>query len=566
MFPEAYDRITVVKGPQTVLNGPGNAAGSVLFERTLKRFDKPGWKFNGSVTLGSFGRNDAVADVRAGTPDYYIQGAGTWADSDDYKDGDGNTVHSRYTRWSGNAAIGWTPDDNTRLEFSGARSDGEAAYADRTMDGVKFDRENLGLKFEKRKVSEVVDKIEAQIYYNYIDHVMDNYTLRPATGARMVSNPDRETIGGRAAIGLRLSENVKTTLGMDYQLNTHTLRSTMNETTMPYENKPRIEDANFRNYGLFGEMNYVLDDRDRIIGGLRADQWHAEDRRGATYTLSNVGVVANPTSGASRDKTLYSGFGRFERDLSALPATFYAGIGHVERFPDYWELISFNKESANSSSAFDTRPEKTTQIDIGIVHNGERLSGSLSAFANSIGDYILIQSGVTKTSPSRTVVIARNIDATTYGGEAGVAYALTDAWKLDATLAYVHGENDTDGRPLAQMPPLEGRLGLNYDNKVWSAGALLRMVAEQDRYAVNQGNIVGQDLGRTPGFSVFSINGGWRPKKGMLIAAGVDNLFDRTYAEHISRSAATVPGFLVQSTRVNEPGRTFWIKASIKLD
>jgi iron complex outermembrane receptor protein len=83
VFPEAYDRITIVKGPQTVLNGPGNAAGSVLFERTLKRFAKPGWKFNGSVTLGSFGRNDAVADVRAGTPDYYIQGAGTWADSDD---------------------------------------------------------------------------------------------------------------------------------------------------------------------------------------------------------------------------------------------------------------------------------------------------------------------------------------------------------------------------------------------------------------------------------------------------------------------------------------------------
>jgi iron complex outermembrane receptor protein len=116
------------------------------------------------------------------------------------------------------------------------------------------------------------------------------------------------------------------------------------------------------------------------------------------------------------------------------------------------------------------------------------------------------------------------------------------------------------------MPPLEGRIGVNWDNKAWSAGALLHMVAEQDRYAVNQGIIVGQDLGRTPGFAVFSINGGWRPKKGMLIAAGVDNLFDRTYAEHISRSAATVPGFLVQSTRMNEPERTFWIKARMKLD
>jgi iron complex outermembrane receptor protein len=34
VFPEAYDRIVVVKGPQTVLHGPGNSAASVSFERT----------------------------------------------------------------------------------------------------------------------------------------------------------------------------------------------------------------------------------------------------------------------------------------------------------------------------------------------------------------------------------------------------------------------------------------------------------------------------------------------------------------------------------------------------
>jgi len=34
VFPEAYDRIVVVKGPQTVLRGPGNSAATVSFERT----------------------------------------------------------------------------------------------------------------------------------------------------------------------------------------------------------------------------------------------------------------------------------------------------------------------------------------------------------------------------------------------------------------------------------------------------------------------------------------------------------------------------------------------------
>jgi len=36
VYPAAYDQITVLKGPQTVLYGPGNSAGTVLFERSAK--------------------------------------------------------------------------------------------------------------------------------------------------------------------------------------------------------------------------------------------------------------------------------------------------------------------------------------------------------------------------------------------------------------------------------------------------------------------------------------------------------------------------------------------------
>jgi len=47
----------------------------------------------------------------------------------------------------------------------------------------------------------------------------------------------------------------------------------------------------------------------------------------------------------------------------------------------------------------------------------------------------------------------------------------------------------------------------------------------------------------------------------VLVSAGVDNLFDRTYAEHLSRGGSMISGF-VQTTRVNEPGRTLWLKLS----
>lgn len=566
VFPESYDRITVIKGPQTVLYGPGNSAGTVLFERTIKRFDQPGWKFNGSLTAGSFGRNDQVADVRAGTQDYYVQGTATRSDSNDYKDGDGRSVHSAFTRWSTSGAVGWTPDKDTRLELTGTHSDGQAAYADRTMDGVKFARDNVGLKFEKHKISPLVEKVEAQAFYNYVDHVMDNYSLRSQSGMKMVSNPDRETVGGRAAIGLRLAEATQATLGVDYQTNKHTLRSTTN-----YANLPRIEDANFRNYGLFGEVAHNLGERDKLIAGLRADNWNAQDKR-ATLTIGTgmaAQTVANPSANKDRSDTLTSGFGRYEHDLAGMPATLYAGVGHTERFPDYWELVSASKESVDTLSAFDSRPEKTNQLDAGIIYKNDKLSASVSGFYNKIDDYLMVQSNYVKPDlmgmGTRTTTVVRNVDATTWGGEASLSYALANAWKADATLAYVHGNNDTDGAALAQLPPLEGRLGLTYDNKVWTAGSLLRLVSKQDRFDANKGNIVGQDIGRTAGFGVFSVNGAYRASKSVQIAAGIDNLFDKSYAEHISRRGSAVTGFET-TTRVNEMGRNLWLKANFKFD
>ncbi len=95
VFPQAYDRIVVVKGPQTVLQGPGNSAATVSFERTVERFAEPGATGFGSALVGNFGRTDLVGDLRLGTPDGYAQVTGTRAESDDYSDGDGEEVHSR---------------------------------------------------------------------------------------------------------------------------------------------------------------------------------------------------------------------------------------------------------------------------------------------------------------------------------------------------------------------------------------------------------------------------------------------------------------------------------------
>ncbi|MGS0741037.1 TonB-dependent copper receptor [Glaciimonas sp. GG7] len=557
IFPSQYDAITVIKGPQTVLYGPGSSAGTVLFERSTRRAT-PGLIFNTSVLAGSFGRHDEVASARYSWSDFYVDAGATRAHSDDYRDGNGNSVHSSYTRWSSRAAFGWTPDDNTLLELSVEKSDGQAAYADRGMDGASFARSTVGLKFQQNNLSPMIKKVEAQIYRNYIDHVMDNYSVRTPAANTMLRamNPDRTTEGGRAAITLNLSDTTELVTGFDTQSNLHSSRMGMGmrPDAVSYRDNPRVENAQFRNIGVFGELTQHLGEQEngRIISGLRTDFWHAADLRKASAP-SDVAT--------RRNDTLISGFTRYEYDLAALPMTLYVGIGIAERFPDYWEMIA--KQGAASSSAFGIKPEKTTQLDIGVLYQDGPLNLTASGFLSHVKDFILIQSGV-NNGVNTNATIARNIAATTWGGEIGATYALNKLWKLDGSINYVRGNNRSDNTPLAQMPPLETKLGLIFDNQTWSVASMVRTVAAQHRFDINKGNIAGQDLGASAGFTIFSINAGWKPRKGLLISTGIDNLTNKVYAEHLSRSGTALPGY-IQTSRINEPGRTMWLKAQFDL-
>ena len=67
--------------------------------------------------------------------------------------------------------------------------------------------------------------MQARAFHNYVDHVMDNYTLRAYASMApepAAMNPDRTTQGGRVAATLRLAEATQLVLGTDVQANRHT--------------------------------------------------------------------------------------------------------------------------------------------------------------------------------------------------------------------------------------------------------------------------------------------------------------------------------------------------------
>jgi hypothetical protein len=221
---------------------------------------------------------------------------------------------------------------------------------------------------------------------------------------KMVSNPDRETKGGRVAATLDLSPRTSLETGIDFQTNEHTLRKASGAAVAGYDSLARSPDMRFFTWGVFGELSHELNAANRLIGGLRVDFSKAEDQRSG-----------RSTSGVTDDDTLKAGFLRWENAF-APTTTLYAGLGHSERAADYWERskspAATSMTALGTASTFLVKPEKTTQLDTGAIYAAGPLRASASVFYAKHKDFIQIR------QINAFATDALNVDATTYGAEA----------------------------------------------------------------------------------------------------------------------------------------------------
>ena len=563
--PESFDRISVVKGPQTVQYANTGSAATVIFERQKPTLtDDKNYQGQASVLVGSFGRLDHNIEAVVGDSKKYMRINANRSESNSYEDGDGNKVPSSWERWNTDLALGWTPDEDTWVELTGGKADGEAEYAGRTMDGSQFARESLGLRVEKKNLSPVIKKLEGQVNYSYNDHIMDNFSLRtpPMTHDmnthQMVSNPmamqvTRRTLNSRLAM---TSEWDKLSLitGVDSQLNKH--GGSMSSPTMPSMNVAFREDMRFQSYGAFGEMTYQFNDAYKLVTGARIDQVKID-----ALKLND-----------QRKETLPSAFIRLENQYPEHNAKSYIGLGYVERVPDYWELFSTaHGNTGMSKPTFnDLNTEKTLQLDLGYQYQHDALSVWTSAYAGLINDFILLsyhnhpKAGMGGHDHGSSFSAgAKNVDATIAGAEAGIGYQFTDAIQADLSAMYAWGENTDTHKPLPQIAPLEGRLNLRYVQDKYSLGLLWRAVAKQDRISLNQGNIVGYDTGESKSFTTLALNASYNIQKDLNLAVGVDNVLDKTYTEHLNKLGVGADG-QVGTQQFNNTGRNYWARISMK--
>jgi len=233
------------------------------------------------------------------------------------------------------------------------------------------------------------------------------------------------------------------------------------------------------------------------------------------------------------------------------------------RTPDFNELYTNGPHlAAYSIDVGDPSlsEETGTGFDAFVRINKPWLRVDAGAFYMLLNNYVFpssrgrIEIGTTGARPRFQYT---NEDARFVGAEGEVEVSLSPRFVLDATLSYVHAAftSERDSIPVFTgtdttfveasrypplIPPLNGEIGIRYDDRTVFAGTSVRMAAEQ--------NNVGDGEEPTDAYAVLNFDAGIR----MLIrdrlhtlTLRIDNALDTSYRNHLSRTKEIIP----------EPGR-----------
>ena len=574
--PEIYDSALVIKGVQSLIYGAGGPGGTVLYERATPTFE-PGQNYYGKAGAGYVTNGaiwNAFADISAGSNKAFVRGTISAAEqTENYKDGNGDEVHSGYKTNAGNLLFGGRTAGGTLLRFDlDAVRGSDIKYAGARMDAPVSDSDSYKFTIESGGMGSF-SAITADVYRTDVYHEMDNFSLRPQPGSWMWVPSDSITDGARL-LGDMMLANGTLTLGLDYQANDRdATRYAGSSGTFPTMVQAYLwPGVSIEQPGVFGEYSGNLSKGNDYTFGLRVDYVDSSASKADLMPVAMGGQSANDLyttyyglTAQDKTDTNVSALYRMEHVFDA-QTTFRWGLSRSVRSADATEryiAAGSPMPTMRWVGNPDIQPEAHHQLDLGMNFQLRKGELSFTTYYDDVSDYILLdrahgQAGILLSDGA---YVYRNVDAVLYGFDMEADYQWTSSWRSRFTAAYVYANNESDNRAIAQTPPLEGTASLEYWQEGWMLAGEMRSVAKQSRVDDDPVTGSGVDFGVTPGYTVYRLYGLFKLGKLAELKYGIDNLFDKYYREHLNKPSGFDP---TSSTPVYEPGRSYWARLEAK--
>jgi iron complex outermembrane recepter protein len=147
-----------------------------------------------------------------------------------------------------------------------------------------------------------------------------------------------------------------------------------------------------------------------------------------------------------------------------------------------------------------------------------------------------------------------NIDAEIWGADIAFGIRLAGPLRLDGVASYVRGRRRDIPDNLYRIAPPNGRLALAWDANDWMLAFEVQGFAAQNRVSTTNSEAT------TLGYVLANLTGHWLIRDGLRLDAGIENLFDRQYLEHLAGYNRIAQSDVPVGARLPGPGRSALIR------
>jgi len=589
--PYLIDRMELIRGPSSVLYGSDSIGGTV-YAYTIEPKIEPGAHYHSR----SFYRYSGGEDSQTGRQEFsgnfddfgWLVG-GTYRDFGDISGGRryGNMKGTGYDQYAGDIKFLYRLGEKSKLVLAvqhdrtseaprwhstqDSRSwHGTLPGGDRERD---FDQERnlyyLQYHWDAPGGGGVIDAFKASVSWHRQAEKEDRTV---GSGNVEVREFDVNTPGAFLKVGKQTGMGYFTA-GFDYYRDdvgsdAHDRNASTGVVTT-YARGPIADDASYTSLGVYLQDEFSIGNLD-VTPGIRLSRAEVEadqvdNIEGDAFVLAPIDDDYSAVTGSLR--LLYHVTDNWN---------VIAGWGMGFRAPTLNDTTSF---SLNLSGVLDVPtegidPERFHTFDFGVRARYPTWEFSAFVFYTLIDDFI----GRTPTAipPGAPAGVAAAFarenfdDGYVYGFEIAAMYRLLEEVTVFADWGYAKGEADTiatttppfnvvDEQPLGKVGPNTVHVGARYEpkaSKVWVEG-LVTVAARQSHLAFQEGLPGGAGDGQripgkhgTPGYTVYTLRGGYAITENLTTAASVENITDKDYRQH--------------GSGVNEPGTNFILGVDVR--
>jgi len=609
LAPEQLESISVIRGISPVSAGAESIGGTIKSKTASIPFSTTGKVVShGDFSTGYDSNNNAyTVGGKIGTSSgrNRLQLQGNFDKGQDTNAGNGlDIVPTQYQRATLGLDYGHQFNRGVfNLGYGHEKVDNSGSPA-LPMDIIYVKGNTFSTGYQSNKDSSGI-KWLTDIHYMDTDHLMNNYSLRKV--------PLMLGVGGTPPMARYSLSNAK-----DFAYNVHAAipmsigTLTLGTDGWVVKHNADVYDPNNSAF-LLQNYNNVIRNRYSVFSEWKSSVTDSLDvQLGLRYSRVNMNSDQVKTSGfggmlATQIKILSSNFNsnqlsqndnliditlQFSQHINDR-LTFKLGGARKQRAPSYQERYLWSPLESTAGLAdqrtyvgdVNLSPETSYNVDVGFDWKSERIYFTPRVFYKRVNNYIqgtpltsgaaynfrktqgnMIRGGGFCTShptdPFCVPLQFSNTDAEFYGADAGFGINITEHVALDGSISYVRGKRKDIVDNLYRIAPLNSMINLSYyaDND-WSVSAQSMLYGKQNKVSASNSEK------QTGGYSVFNLQARYAVNRNIALSAGVNNILDRFYQDHlggynrVSKDANGQASAVGKGVRLPGQGRNFFVQA-----